>query len=592
MPSADAAALADALRDGGHEEPAFHLYEVAADAIVQRSPAAVVDLAAAMVRAGRERQGRELVHRAVRACTGATAGAETVEALRHAGLPAEPAMDLLAGRLPDHELLALADLLRAGRTPGDALAVLQLAAAGRPAASTIGYLTHLHEEGRPIDANRLLEQRGPALSGADLAAVAVAAAAAGPDVAVRRLLAAAAAGEPDRVAALIAGLRRAPGGADLARHTGAAVAKRYVAEVAEVAVRLIGHDETEAAGDLLRARQPQLFTDPPAGLDALLHGRRAMFRSDGLVAGIADVVVAVVCVDRGVDADGFVAAFLADDRTFRWNLAERLVRAPVRTAAAFFARLSPQVRSGCHRDYATVAARLRPPDLLPMFTAVRDLMPGHVLFDFLAAAGAQGSVDDIMSFVDDLVACGTAAEQFRPLLRGPAAPASYFLAAWVAAEHPHLIGALPFPLPVPLPTATRLAALQCIRESIGDELEAPDALMFSDQAAEMPVLTWPLAHGSLLFTDRAVHHLVAGGSVLAYDDLPYVQLRSTGRFDLRVVVQSDGAATVHDWRLAPAGFMSGRAALTAERLAEALRRARAAVNEVLTLRTGERPPIP
>ncbi|MEU0561924.1 caspase family protein [Dactylosporangium sp. NPDC006015] len=660
MPAADAAALADALRDGGHEEPAFHLYEVAADVIVERPPAAVVDLAAAMVRAGHGAQGTALVDGAARACANPSAAAELLDALRHAELPAGDAMARLAGRLPDPDLLALTDLLRDGRSPGDALTVLQLAAAGRPVESTIAYIRHLHDAGRPIDANRLLEQRATAtagwspptadppppapaissgalllkafsgasveelraaladpppgapsgsaaqaapgsaggaepvvfaLSGRDLAAAAVAAAAAGPDVAVRRVLTTAAAGSPERVAALVAGLHRATGGGDLARHTGAAVAARPVAEVAEIAVHLIGHGETVAAADLLRARQPRLFSEPLAALDALLHGRRALSRSDPLVAGVAGVVVAYVCADPDADADGFVSAFLADDRAFRWDLAERLARAPVATAAAFFARLSPHVRSGCHRDYAQVAARGRPPDLLAAFTGIRDLLPGHVLFDFLAAAGAQCPIDDLTSFVDDLVACGTAPEHFRPLLRGPATPASYVLAAWVAANHPHLTEALPFPVSGTRPTAARIAALQSIRATLGSTLQAamshPVPGLEDDETL---LLVWPLARdGVLAFTDRAVHHVWGVHSRLRYDDLHAAQVRSVERYEMRVVTQSDTGPTVQDWRLDPPGRMSGGAALTAERLAEALRRARVAVNEALAVRTGEAP---
>jgi caspase domain-containing protein len=147
---------ADALRDAGHEQAAFSLYDVVVPLAAARPVAVAAGLAAAMHRAGRDRQARRLVDRMAGLHRTAADRVRLLDALWTARAPAGVADDL--DYLDEHDLLdAIRHLYHRGQQENTRL-LMSTALAGRPATTTARAIIALHEAGLPMEAYSLVEQ--------------------------------------------------------------------------------------------------------------------------------------------------------------------------------------------------------------------------------------------------------------------------------------------------------------------------------------------------------------------------------------------------------------------------------------------------
>jgi tetratricopeptide (TPR) repeat protein len=198
------AAVADALMRAGHTAAAFGLYDEVPGILLKRPAPATAALARELVAAGRGEQAQRLVEAATERAGTAGKLADLVESLEEADLQlfAGAAVTSAAHGFPDGEVAVLATELRQRGRAEAALDLYVQAAATRPAATTVWFAAGLYEAGRPLDANRLLEDAGHRRPPEDVAHL-VGALVPDHGVAVPRVLAAAAHGGADRIAALV-----------------------------------------------------------------------------------------------------------------------------------------------------------------------------------------------------------------------------------------------------------------------------------------------------------------------------------------------------------------------------------------------------
>ena len=150
----DAAALADALREAGHDVAAFRLYETAEEALATRPVAETVLIAAAMHKAHHQAQAVNLLDRVSSACQTAEQYAALLNALAQTELPDGVSHDALtdaAATLPDAEVIRLARDLAHHDHDARALSLLAAAAAQREIQHTVTYVQASLSAGRPMD---------------------------------------------------------------------------------------------------------------------------------------------------------------------------------------------------------------------------------------------------------------------------------------------------------------------------------------------------------------------------------------------------------------------------------------------------------
>ncbi|MFB9185888.1 caspase family protein [Dactylosporangium sucinum] len=328
MPAPDAIALADALRDANHDEPAFALYAAAADALLDRPPAAVAEIAAGLRRTGRNEPADRLLERLAATCADAAAAGRVLDALWAEGLAGDAgrALSGLAARLPAAELLGLADHLRFTGRAADGLRLLHEAAGS--ADRLVEFAVHLHAAGRPIDGNHLLAGRIDGVSDRDLAGVVLAVARRVDEVAARRLLDRAGTFGPARLVALLEGLDRRDrrDGRDGRTDDPDPVGDRLLAHLERLAhdglplpveaatlVALVRRRHAGLAERLLRAARPRWFADPGAAAQAFAVAGRQPEQ----VAPHAQLLIAFTAVSAAPTADELTNAFLSGGETGR-----------------------------------------------------------------------------------------------------------------------------------------------------------------------------------------------------------------------------------------------------------------------------------
>ncbi|MET8836967.1 caspase family protein [Micromonospora sp. NPDC004540] len=242
MASADAASVADAIRDAGIEGAAFRLYASCIDVIKRRSPSETVPLAAAMRAAGQDDIADRLVGATVEGCQGGTQMIDLLAALWTAGMASSvtTALHHAARRFADADLVQLAERIREHEHPDVALTLLTTAAAGRPAESTVAYVEALRQAGRPIDAVTLLTAAAEASSIEDLVAVSSGLEEADLGDWIDRFLAAGITGRPARAAALLELVWASPisGRGSIRRAVRRAVEKQPLGDLMATAVLL------------------------------------------------------------------------------------------------------------------------------------------------------------------------------------------------------------------------------------------------------------------------------------------------------------------------------------------------------------------
>jgi hypothetical protein len=292
LPPADLAVVADALRDGGRDDQAHRLYGRAAEAVVRRGPDRIATIVAALRAGGAGHVGRSLARQAVAVRVKARPEhlAALLDAFEAADLEDEvaDAIGALAGGLARPALDEVTRLLRDRERAGIALRLSLAAVADRPVDDILRLVESLNAQGRPMDALNLLAHAAQVRSIADLDRLTVPG---GP--AARRVFAAVAEQQPNRVAALYRALAapttnstKPAGPEDGGRRDQfrAEVLRRPDSDVVAVAAELIEAEAAEPAEDLLRA--------------AARTGRLAVAAVAGRRAGVVRQLAAVATPEQ------------------------------------------------------------------------------------------------------------------------------------------------------------------------------------------------------------------------------------------------------------------------------------------------------
>ena len=552
LPPADLAVVADALRDGGRDDQAYRLYGRAAEAVVRRGPERIATIVAALRGGGAGHVGRSLARQAVAVRVKARPEhlAALLDAFEAADLDDEvaDAIGALAGGLARPALDEVTRLLRERERAGIALRLSLAAVADRPVDDILRLVESLNAQGRPMDALNLLAHAAQVRSIADLDRLT---APGGP--AARRVFAAVAEQQPDRVAALYRALAapttNAAGPEDDGRREQfrAEVLRRPDTDVVAVAAELIESEAAEPAEDLLRA--------------AGRTGRLAVAAVAGRRAGVVRHLAAVATPEElpallRAMLDGFPAPGDAETR-----VAALLAGLPRRTIADTVAfvggadegrrqvSLIAAIAARPVAEVVTVAAAVTRPD---------SAATAHELLDVVA----RGPVRRVAELVEELRRRGERAhlralvEAFR--VRHPDSPDVFKLASWLWALDEHDVAALAVRGRLWLSEAAVGDALACavaellhayaigsarldlayptLGETAAEELRR--SFPIADDEACLLVLSSPKLRKPtpVLFTQRAVHHVA--GDRLPYAELGEVQV-SAGR---RNAVQLDRAA--------------------------------------------------
>jgi len=160
LPGTAVAELADELREVGREEAAFGLYAASAEAVATRAPEVVAQLCKAMTDAGRPEES-------ARVAQGVIDKAHNVESLLEIATTfwstdqaphADRTLIRAAAVVSNTDVTALACMLRLRGHDQAAYQLCLGAMVSRPAESVLEIVAALREEGRPVDARRLLEE--------------------------------------------------------------------------------------------------------------------------------------------------------------------------------------------------------------------------------------------------------------------------------------------------------------------------------------------------------------------------------------------------------------------------------------------------
>ncbi|PPA62101.1 hypothetical protein BAW75_00325 [Micromonospora chalcea] len=154
--------LGDAFRTAGREDEAFRLYARATEEIASREPSDVASIAFAMRKAGKLTQADSLLRTAVRGAAGDPVRLRQLFS-NVAVLDAVVAENMLLSYwIPAtaEEVGSLARLLREAGHHRESSDVCARAAVHLSAAETLSLVERLREEGRPLDANRMLNSAG------------------------------------------------------------------------------------------------------------------------------------------------------------------------------------------------------------------------------------------------------------------------------------------------------------------------------------------------------------------------------------------------------------------------------------------------
>ncbi|MFF1613526.1 caspase domain-containing protein [Amycolatopsis sp. NPDC058278] len=160
LPGADIVALADELREVGREEVAFGLYAAAAGIVATWPPLAVAQLCKAMTEAGHVAESAEVAQGFVRRAHDVSSLLDVADVFweteqeAHADLVVARAAELL----PIPEVIAFAVGARLRNHEMAAYRICSLAAASRLARSVLEIVALLREEGRPVDAKKVLRE--------------------------------------------------------------------------------------------------------------------------------------------------------------------------------------------------------------------------------------------------------------------------------------------------------------------------------------------------------------------------------------------------------------------------------------------------
>ncbi|WP_410614110.1 caspase domain-containing protein [Amycolatopsis sp. lyj-109] len=158
LPGADIVALADELREVGREEVAFGLYAAAADIVATRPPPAVAQLCKAMTEAGHDAESTEVAQGLVRRAHDASSLLDVADVFWETEQEAHA--DLVVARAAEvssiPEVIAFAAGARLRNHEQAAYRICSLVAASRPAGSVLEIVASLREEGRPVDARKVL----------------------------------------------------------------------------------------------------------------------------------------------------------------------------------------------------------------------------------------------------------------------------------------------------------------------------------------------------------------------------------------------------------------------------------------------------
>lgn len=160
LPSADIAVLADELREVGREEVAFGLYAASADTVATRPSRAVAQLCKAMTEADREADSARVAHAVIERAHDVASLLEVMsifwetEQEPHADRTLARAAELLSNA----DVTALAAALRLRDHDEAAFQLCLRAMVSRPARSALEIVAALREEGRPVDARKLLDK--------------------------------------------------------------------------------------------------------------------------------------------------------------------------------------------------------------------------------------------------------------------------------------------------------------------------------------------------------------------------------------------------------------------------------------------------
>jgi hypothetical protein len=160
LPGTDIAVLADELREVGREEVAFGLYAAAADAVATRPVSVVAQLCKAMTEADRIEYSAAVAQGLVRRARDVEALLEIATTFWATGQDphADRTLERAAAVLSNADVTALAVALRLRDHEEAAYRLCLRAMYFRPASSVLEIVDALREEGRPVDARKLLEQ--------------------------------------------------------------------------------------------------------------------------------------------------------------------------------------------------------------------------------------------------------------------------------------------------------------------------------------------------------------------------------------------------------------------------------------------------
>ncbi|MEV8508660.1 caspase family protein [Actinoplanes sp. NPDC051475] len=256
LPAAQTVEFADALRDAGQEQAAFSLYEGVPALVAARPVAVAARLAAAMHRAGRERQARDLVGLMAARHHTRRERVTLLVALWTAQAPADAAERL--EHLDDRDLLEATLQLYTLPHQAAVRRLMLMELERRPPGSTVRTVIALHDAGLPMEARSLLEHAA-ARPPADVIAVVAGFAATGNDSYAHLVL------ERSLSVDVLAALPE-----ELRRHARPVLAQRSATQIVELAARLPAEAMIWALGTLPPDVDPEALREPAIAL--ALHG--------------------------------------------------------------------------------------------------------------------------------------------------------------------------------------------------------------------------------------------------------------------------------------------------------------------------------
>ncbi|MEV5721148.1 caspase family protein [Amycolatopsis mediterranei] len=160
LPGPAIAVLADELREVGREEVAFGLYAASSGAVVARPRAAMANLCKAMTEAGRDADSAQVAQSLINRAqdTDSLLEVTTIFWETEQETHAERTLAAAADQLSTGNVLVLAAALRQRGHDQAAFSLCSRVAAVRPAGALLEISTALREEGRPVDARRLIDE--------------------------------------------------------------------------------------------------------------------------------------------------------------------------------------------------------------------------------------------------------------------------------------------------------------------------------------------------------------------------------------------------------------------------------------------------